>query len=172
MKIQTGDRLLAKKIKGFNWIQELICWKTNSKFSHIELILNQFGESIDAKFPKIIRSNIKTFFNGNYRVVIIRPTFEINSNFSMTALNLIGKKYDWFNYCGFASNKPMNDKGKFQCAEVNLIADHSMGQFLKENGMMVSPQTYWDYTVAGKFEVIWQKDCPNLTDYKNLLMEV
>jgi hypothetical protein len=165
----AGDRVLIKKIRGFNILQELICWKTNSRFSHIEYILDYLGNSIDFRYPKSINSNIRVYFDGNWRVVLMRPNFEITPEWVETANLLAGVPYDVISYIGFIENKMIEDKRKINCAEGQLICDHIAGQFIKEQGRLISPQTYWDYMIAGKFDLVWSKDCPDYNDLKKLV---
>jgi hypothetical protein len=170
--IRIGDRALIKKIRGFHALQETICWKINSRFSHVEPIISKEGDSVDATVPRLKRSNIKKYFNGQYRVWILRPlpklTKEQAIKFAITTQLCIDMKYDLFSYLGFVINKPLEHKGQLNCAELVLRADHSIGLLERHGGIFISPQSYVDFAMAGMFDIVYAEDCPEQSDFTYL----
>lgn len=159
MNFQAGDRALIKRRKGFaRYISELICWWTNSKFSHIEPILDSAGNSIDVTVPTIKKSNIRKYLNGDYRVVVIRPVQPIPDlgAWIMAGHDVLGVRYDLLSYIGYLINKPIQGRKTFNCSEATFYMDQKAGLFKAAQNLFISPQTYADFTVAGMFTVIYE----------------
>lgn len=158
MKIQAGDRILIKKIHGWKLIPELICWWTNSQFSHIEAIIANDGTAVDATWPRVRLHNISDYLNDNYRVVVIRPRCPFPEKLLtgwIYNLNLmIGRRYDLKSFIGFLCNKKIGNSEAMTCAESVLWADRSVGFLLGHDGWYITPQSYWDFTVAGAFDIV------------------
>lgn len=161
--LQAGDRVLIKPIAGFRLIQEGICWWTNSQFSHIAPVLAENGSSIDVTVPKVKLCNVWEYLgNDRYRAVVIRPRSLFvpaeAAEWSASLLSQVGKRYDLMSFIGFLANKPLEDRNRVNCAEAIMQADHAAGRWPEHDGMYVSPQTYWDFTCAGAFDVIWRQN--------------
>ena len=69
---------------------------------------------------------------------------------------LEGLKYDLLSFVGFMGNKKIQDKDPINCAEGVLMADQAIGLLSLHDGSFISPQSYWDFTVAGIFEIVGQ----------------
>lgn len=148
--------MLMKKVHGFRILEEGISWWLNSKFSHIEPILAPDGKSVDYTFPHARLNNINSY-NSDWRMIIIRPvnfTPDQSLLWLRTIVETINIKYDLVSYFGFLANKQIQDKDKLNCAEAVLLADQSAGLLTMHDGMFISPQSYWEYTVAGLFQTI------------------
>lgn len=162
MNFQPGDRALIKKVHGFKLIPELICWWTNSQFSHIEAIIDDEGTAVDATWPRVRLHNISDYLNGNYRVVVIRPRRPFPSfpeklllNWIDTLLSMVDRRYDLKSFIGFLCNKRVENSQAVTCAESVLLADKSVGFLTGHDGWYITPQSYWDFTIAGAFEVVY-----------------
>ena len=166
--LKCGDRLLVKKIKGWKLIPEIICWWTDSKYSHIEPIYRENGDSVDASFPKLIESNIGKYFDGMHRVMLIRPVVAFDDVKWRTNLaDCIGKGYDLLSYLGFVFNKNIQDKAKYNCSELVLLLDRS-ACILRDYDSYIRPESYYDFAIAGMFEIVFQKDFADMNDFNKL----
>lgn len=165
IELQCGDRALVKRVG--HPISELICWKTNSRFSHVEPIFATDGSSIDATllYPKL--NNVWNYADEGSRIMILRPvpafTLDQRDAWHRALMVAYDKAlqqplygYDLTTYFGFAGNKRADDKQRVNCAELCFLPDRAAGLFPLEDGYLISPQSYWDYAVAGAFEVIFQ----------------
>lgn len=179
--IKIGDKVLTKQIKGIGKIiSESICWWTNSSYSHIVSILSSEGIVLDATFPKPLKRNLSHYFDGNHRICIIRPVPKFTKvdtlkflNAADTVFKLIDTKkigYDLTSYVGYIFNKKIQDKELFNCSESALFCDQFAGRFLKHDGYFITPQSYYEYMIAGAYEVIYQKDYATIDDLTNKVL--
>lgn len=155
MNLLPGDRAIMQKRGGL--AARLIGWWTNSPWSHVEPIIGADGCSVDATWPRLIESNVHKYLTDEYAMIILRPigwTEAQRNSFAKAARGAISMKYDILSYLGFPLNVPVQDKRKLHCAELCLMADHAAGEFLGHDGAFVTPQTYWDFYIAGAFEVV------------------
>ena len=179
--IQAGDLVLIKKITGFHFMQEGICWWLNSKHSHAEGILTEDGYSMNftMKFNKTKMQfyhthvhNIEIYFQGHHRITILRPTGitkEQQDKFVNSLLNKVGTKYALLEYLGFLSNKVIDDPTKWHCCSGTLQAYHDAGMFLKRNMDFISPASFEEWSCFPQiFEIIFDKDKPTEEDFINL----
>lgn len=180
--IKIDDRILTKRM-GF-WISEGISGATFSKFSHIEPILNSQGDSIDATFPKIKRSNISQYFDGKHRVRIIRPLPSplfgkediypllcspppLSFLFKRVALNQLELE-GWYVNCIKKIGKWYN-LFKRNCASVCFDADRAVGRLMGVSIKTPTPEMHNLLAEVGcEFEIVYDAYKPNKEDFKKL----
>jgi hypothetical protein len=117
-------------------------------------------DSIDATFPRVKFGNIKQYFNGQWRVLVLRPVPEMTQIQRVVWVNkllsFIGKKYDVWALLGFLANKSFQTEKKYTCSEILYYADYAVGLFpCGYKGEFISPQTYYDFFIAGMFSVVY-----------------
>jgi hypothetical protein len=138
-------------------------------YSHIEPVIESNGDSVDVTYPKIKHSNINKYFNGNYRVLLLRPVHTFNRNVWIAEIKAqIGMDYDLLSFAGFALNKNIQNKKSYNCAELVLMADKQAGMLVKRELKFITPQSYFEYAIAGEFEMVFWRDCPVMNDFKIL----
>jgi len=172
--LQIGDHVLTKCEKGWRAIfSELIAWWLHSKFSHVMPVVSESGDVLDITLPKPKITSLAEWFNGNYRVMILRPVTPLTTSeqikFISTAQQIRSRDYDLKSFLGFLENNPTRDPKKINCAEGTLLCDQSAGILVHHDGVLISPQSYDDYADGGLFQVIYGCNCPTPDDFKALV---
>lgn len=159
VRILFGDRILVKQVKGFRPLSELISGATFSKYSHAEPILNEKGDSIDATWPRVKRSNIDKYFDGRHRVKILRPIHKMDKS----------QEAAWLTCCIMKVGKWYNLWHR-NCAGVVYDADRLVGILGLIKQEVFTPQMYLVFADGGcVFETIFEAECPTEEDFKKLV---
>lgn len=173
--VRCGDIALVKKVRGFKVLQEAICWWLNSEYSHVEPILDSNGNSVDFQMGWTAKggisgnrsSNVGKYFNGEWRVTILRPNFLVDETaFTESLISRVGTKYALLDYIGFLTNKPISSQGKYHCGSGTLKAYQDSGVLRRHNGKFCSPQSFQEYYVSGLFNEVWSSGCAKVEDWE------
>ena len=136
---------------------------------HVEPIINSHGDSIRATFPFCKRANLRTFFNGNYIVKVIRPTMEYTSREQLVWLDTVnskvGKPFNWFRKL----NNCVCPENFWTGAEVALEGLHSIGRYEALRKKEVTPYVFEILANSTDFEIIYQSKYPRNFDFEKLL---
>ncbi len=163
----------TKKMGDF--ISEGMAGKTVSDFSHSMPIVDSLGTLVSAEFPKVRYRDVRDFFNGRYRVEIIRPvrpyTPEELHIWCETAHAKVGKWYDVLSILGNLSNKGWEHRDMWQCAEICLDSCQAIGRLTCIPLRKAEPKTFETLTCEGPFYSIGKWYKPGRSEYLELMKE-
>lgn len=159
--LQSGDRLLTKRIKGpYKFFSEAIAWKLNSEFSHVVPVFDEFN-CLNIIWPEPEWADNRHFFTGDFRVLVLRPALPLTDKQTVrwrrAVIEVRKKKYDLKSFAGFASNKDTQNPRQVNCSEGTLYCDRAMGLLMRpDTARLISPQSYKNFADAGLFNIIYE----------------
>lgn len=109
---QSGDWLVTR---GYHASDNLVANATGVPLSHVAIFDKEKSQVIEADNSGVHTTSINDFIDKSYRVLIIRPRWQNNSNTQKVmenAYKLVGKDYDFLGTIG------INLKDKYYCSEL------------------------------------------------------
>lgn len=163
--LQCGDRVLVRTNSGLaGMVHTGISWWLNSVYGHIAVVINSKGDMVSATVPKVVKMNIKDYFDGKHTVLVLAPSVPFTAlqqhRLYERATSLITTGYDYKSYFGFLFNTGAHDSRRYNCSELVYECDKASGLFPEWDGTLVSPQSYMDFYIAGMFRKIFAAKNP------------
>ena len=125
-------------------INGIIRWRTNSIYSHVELVFSD-GEAFSAQLHEGTRFK-KIEFNQDWDLVEVPGINEVKvKDFCGTVL---GRRYDFRGIVDFFANVTHGDDGDWFCSEVCVTALQEAGFCLRIPPHLTSPGSLFDLAFA------------------------
>ncbi len=111
---KTGDWLVTR---GYHATDNLVSNATGIPISHVGIFNSKSLQVIEAEGKGVHQSELDSFINKSYRVLIIRPRWRTDDNAVAAwsnAKNLVGSNYDFLGTVGF------NFPHQYYCSELAI----------------------------------------------------